>query len=989
MSDRGGDSRTVYSIPADVSFVDALAEGLMARSGGDPLKLMDFTVLLPTRRAVRSLREAFLRLSGGNPILLPRLMPLGDLDEDELSIAETDGQAGLAAGELPPAIGGLRRQLLLTRLVQSFEQNRSSPDQAAQLARELGRLLDQVQTERLSFDGLVNLVPEDYAEHWQITLTFLKILTEEWPKILAEHGALDGADRRNKLLESQTRLWTDNPPQSPIIAAGSTGSIPATADLLALVAALPDGCVVLPGLDRTLDGDDSALLEPTHPQYGMVQLLGQMALQPADVALWQAGETPPEPSRRSSLVQTFMRPAALTDAWRHMDKPNEQAIDGLELAHFTSPEEEALAIALMMRGTLETAGETAALITPDRELARRVAAELRRWDIEIDDSAGTPLGNSPAGAFLRLTAESAAARFSPLSLLAAGKHPTAAGGIEPVAFRGLVRRLEIAALRGPRPGAGLDGIRANLDGEEQDLADWLTHIEALAAPLTQLMAGTGAALIDLVAAHIRFAEALAATESTNGAERLWQGDDGEAAAAFMAELMESAPVMGDIDPGAYPALLDTLMGGQVVRPRYGRHPRLHIWGLLEARLQQADLVILGGLNEGTWPPEVHTDPWMSRPMRQRFGLPLPERRIGLTAHDFAQAVCAPRVVMTRAQRVEGSPTVPARWLMRLTQLLAGFDMTDALLPQAPWGTWQAELDKPLASVTISPPAPRPPVEVRPTRLSVTQVETWMRDPYAIYARHILRLRALDPLDAPPDASDYGILIHDTLHDFAAQFPVENGELPADAEAYLIELGQARFQSVIGYPSVWAFWWPRFLRIAEWFIQGERGLRTDITSIASEVGGRIEFEEGGRPFTLSAIADRIDVRRDGSLGIIDYKTGAPPSKREVGAGFAPQLPLEAVIAEAGGFDGVPAAPVSALNYWRLQGGVPAGDISSAGDQPDELAAEALDGLKALVRAFAQEDTPYEARPRPDAAPKYSDYEHLARVKEWALAGGDGT
>ena len=642
---------------------------------------------------------------------------------------------------------------------------------------------------------------------------------------------------------------------------------------------------------------------------------------------------------------------------------------------------------MKLRNALETTGKTAALVTPDRRLARRVATELGRWGIEIDDSAGLPLAQTAPGSFLRLTAELVAYQFLPLDFLAVGKHPLAAGGVVPVAFRQLVRDLEVAVLRGPRPAAGIEGLLDLVPENRQDLQDMLETMKAMSAEFCQAMAKPQVSLQELLKTHVAFIEALAGSDDQSGLERVWVGDAGEAAGGFIAELMEVGDVLGDINGASYPALLDVLMTGRAVRPSFGSHPRLAIWGLLEARLQHADLVILGGLNEGTWPPDVGSDPWMSRPMRKDFGLPSPERRIGLTAHDFQQAFCAPEVVITRSSRVDGTPTVPSRWLMRLEKLLIGLGgaASDLLLVESPWLYWQSLLDRPDGPPKpIEPPAPRPPVEARPRQLSVTQIETWMRDPYAVYARHILRLRALPPLDSAPDAANYGTLIHDSLDEFTRVYP---DFLPGDALDKLIEIGAKQFESILKHPSVWAFWWPRFLRIASWFVDLEAERRQEIIAIHSEVLGELVVEGRAGPFKLIAKADRIDELKEGGLRIIDYKTGAPPSKKEVAAGFAPQLPLEAVIAEEGGFTGVAAKPVNHLDYWRLRGSNPAGEVSSAGGSPSDLAAEAKEGLEALVRLFDDVATPYEARPRPDAAPKYSDYEHLARVKEWSSSEGE--
>ena len=988
MADKGSPLQ-VYTIPAELPFVDALAAGLSDRAASGPFDLADFTVLLPTRRAVRSLREAFLRLSDGQPLLLPRMMPLGDLDEEELAIAgwqELPKQfEGEGISDLPEAISSLHRHLMLTKRIQVLEGDRMNIDQAARLASELGRLLDQVQTEQLDFAKLQSLVPEEYALHWQVTLKFLEILTEYWPDILADKGLVDPAVRRNAVMQAQLAHWQNQPPQKPIIAAGSTGSIPATAELLTLIARLPEGVVVLPGLDQNIN-PVSLEAQESHPQHGMFRLLAKMALSPEDIQTWQSGDIDGASPERRELVFNVMRPVGNFNEWRELDPQPKAALEGIEYIKCPGPDEEAGVIALKLREALETEGKTAALVTPDRRIARRVASELRRWDIEIDDSAGLPLAQTPPGSFLRLTAELVAHHYLPLNLLAIGKHPLATGGMAPAPFRQLIRDIEVSVLRGPRPASGLAALIDLVPEEQANMKELLETIGLMATDFTAAMAGSKIILGELLKTHIAFMEALATSDEQSGRTRLWSGDDGEATAGFVAELMEVSNVLGEIKPVSYPALLDVLMTGRTVRPNFGSHPRLMILGLLEARLQHADLIVLGGLNEGTWPPDVSSDPWMSRPMRKDFGLPSPERRIGQTAHDYQQAFCAPEVVMTRASRVDGIPTVPSRWLMRLEKLLLGSDSStaDTLFFPGPWLHWQAQLDRPNEVSPINPPAPKPPIEVRPRQLSVTQIETWMRDPYAIYARHILKLRALDPLDAAPDAAVYGTLIHNTLDDFSARFPKE---LPVDALDQLIQIGSSHFKPMLKHPGVWAFWWPRFLRIADWFVELEAERRQEVAEIHSEAVGEFKFDSPAGDFKLTAKADRIDELNSGTLRIIDYKTGAPPKKTEVAAGYAPQLPLEAVIAEAGGFAEIAAKPVSELDYWRLRGSNPAGEISSAGDEPLQLAADAKAGLEALIRLFDDVETAYESRPRPDAAPKYSDFEHLARIKEWSSLEGD--
>ncbi len=974
--------RAVFTIAPHLPFLDCLAEGIAVHAGDDPLALAGITVLLPTRRACRSLREAFLRRSGGQPLLLPRLMPLNDLDEEDALLSGIAG--GGAAARLPPPIAPLKRQLLLARLIASMP-GQSHPAQAVALAAELARLLDQVQTERLSFDGLKDLAPAEYAEHWQITLEFLKLLTDAWPAILAEEGALDPAHHRNLLFAAQIEAWNLAPPSGvkggPVIAAGSTGSIPATADLLAAVADLPEGCVVLPGLDQTLDDQTWDRLDDTHPQTGLKQLLARLEVARDQVQPWPAAG--PAPTGRGRLVSECLRPAAATDRWRDLPRMSADAVAGLSRIDCPGPREEAEVIALVMRESLEIEGRTCALVTPDRQLAERVASELARWDIDIDDSAGKPLAQTPPGAFLRLLAAAVADNFAPVPALALCKHPLACAGFDPVVFRSLTRAAEIELFRGPRPAPGLEalGALAALSPRRAELEQWTGALQRCCADFARVMAQPEAPLSVLLEAHMAAAEALADTAELPGALRLWAGDAGETAAAFAAELAESADVLQSLAPGTYPAVFEALLQGPQVRPRYGRHPRLSILGPLEARLQRFDVTILGGLNEGTWPAGAAADPWMSRPMRQAFGLPSHERRIGLAAHDIAQAFTAPRVVLTRAVKVDGTPTVPSRWLRRLEQVVAAAGLAaDFAREQLPWLAWARALNEAAPLPPVGPPEPKPPVAVRPRRLSVTEIEKWMRDPYSIYAKHILKLRPLDELDQDVSAADYGQVIHKALQTFIARHPA--GALPGNAYEELCALGRGLFASAALRPSVMAFWWPRFERIAAWVLKEEEVRRHVLRQSYVESDGALTFSTGGGPFTLIARADRIDLYTDGTLGILDYKTGAPPSNTEVLSGYAPQLPLEAVIAAAGGFKDIPAKNVSDLAFWHLHGRDAGGRIAAVKGDMAEITATARDGLLGLIRAFDNPETGYAARPNPDMAPVYSDYLHLARVKEWA-------
>lgn len=969
----------VFTIPPHLAFLDALVAGLLAGTGADPLSLSRMTILLPTRRAGRALREAFLRASAGRAMLLPRMRILGDLDGEACDFE---------GAELPPPVPPLRRQLLLARLVLEWGRRREEapllPGQAAMLAAELARFLDEAQGQGCDLATLEAVAPADYAEHWQLVLRFLSILTEFWPAVLAEEGALDPVPHRDAALETLLAAWQAKPPAHPVLAAGFTGGQPAVLHLLAALAKLPNTAIVLPGLDPMANPADWAEIaaDPTHAHHEMAGLLDRLGLGPADIRPWPVPGAAMKPPR-TSLVAEALRPAATTEKWRHLAGIGPDALAGLSRIDCPGPQEEAGVIALLMRECLETPGKTAALVTPDRDLARRVAAALRRWGVAIDDSAGAALNHTPPGMFLRLVLDAAASGFAPVPLLALLKHPLAGLGRAPETLRAEARAFERRILRGPRPAPGLAGLRAAAPD-----SGLVASLDLAFAPLTAALAAPQAGLSEIAEAHFQTAEILAGTGDESGAGRLWNGDAGEAGARFAAGLIQAAAGFPLIAGTDYPALFEALLAQEVVRPAYGGHPRLFIWGLLEARLQHADRLILGSLNEGTWPAAAEGDPWLSRPMRHRLGLLSPERQTGIAAHDFFQALGAPEVVLTRAARAGGAPTLPSRWLLRLDTALAaaGLDGNRLLAREAPL-LWQAALDAPSRRRPHPAPAPRPPVSARPRRLSVTEIETWMRDPYAIYARRILNLTRLDPIDADPGAADRGQFIHAALDRFVTDFP---GALPADAVAQLLRIGADCFGEALSRPGIWAFWWPRFVRIAGWFVEMETGRRPLLAESLTERCGRLEIEGPSGPFTVTGRADRIDRRRDGGLVLIDYKTGGMPSGKEIEAGYAPQLSLEAAMLAAGGFENFAAgSKTAALLYWQLSGGDPAGKerIVAEDEAAAALARDALLRLHDLVAAFDRPDTPYRAIPRPERAPRYSDYTHLARIKEWSVAGGD--
>lgn len=994
----------VFTIPASVPFAETLARGLISRvgAGRDPLALANITLYLPTRRAARTMNDVFARVLGG-AALLPSVRPLGDVEEEDFLF-----DAGAEALSLPPAISPIRRVLLLATLIQRWD-GRRRPNgnltyaQAVAMSRGLAAFQDEAETQEVDLNDLGKLAPKPLAHHWADVKRFLELIRDEWPGVLAGERKMNPAARRNLALSSLAKRLTANPPPGLVVGAGSTGSIPATALLLKAIAALPDGFVVLPGLDKELDEGAWGALDAGHPQYGLKQLLGRMGLSRGDVVEFDSSSPL---KARERLLREVLRPAPTTDAWRAIAERGSgeiaKGLEGLSVVEAADPGEEAAAIALMLRHALSRQGNgredwnTAALITPDRNLARRVASEMRRWNIDVDDSAGQPLANTPPGTFLCLLAEAAAEAFAPVPLLSLLKHPLAAGGQAPAEFRRRVRQLDRLCLRGPRPDPGLAGvakaIQAALEKAQAlerkydieavaTLAYWFKPIAEILQPLEDAFSTRHAALDALLRAHMETAAQLSATDSASGETRLWRGQEGEIAAQFIADLEEAAADLPEMEVSSYPVLFRGLAQERAVRPAYGKHPRLSILGPLEARLQSFDLVVLGGLNEGAWPRAAETDPWLSRPMRAQLGLEPPERRIGLSAHDFSILASAPKVLLTRALKSDGAPAVASRWLQRLQQLTKGLGLEEGLACVTPYAALAGIRDEPEAPLPRTErPRPRPPVAARPRRLSVTEIETWLRDPYAIYAKHVLGLQPLDDLDAEIGPLERGSAIHNALERFLREMP----DMPDGAEKELILIADEIFAAARLPLAALVLWRPRLIHAAHWFVMEERIRRAHVAASHLEIKGERAFAAPAGDFVLRARADRIDLLNDGSAAILDYKTGSLPTVKQVRTLLTPQLPLEGAILNGGGFREASGISTSELTYIRFGGGAEPGEIRNIPDAAG-LIREAEAKLRARIAEFDNEDTPYLPRLIPFRADRPGDYDHLSRVREWAISG----
>lgn len=959
----------LFGLPPGVDFPAALIAGLTHRMGDAPPEaLARVEILVNTRRMQRRLRALF---DAGPARLLPRVRVVSDIGRDT-------PMAGI-----PPSVSPLRRRLELSQLVAELiaAQPDLAPDAATfDLADSLAALMDEMQGEGVDFAAIDTLDVASHSAHWERSLTFIRIVQA----YLAASGtaAPDPEARQRMVVQAQIAQWNALPPQHPIIIAGTTGSRGTTALLMDAVARLPQGAVVLPGYDFDMPGpvwerlkDDPP--QEDHPQYRFAQLLARHDVAQDDIGPW-APDPAPAPAR-NAVISLSLRPAPVTSQWLRDGqdlRALDQAMAGVSLVEAPSERHEATAIALMLRDALD-AGRTAALITPDRMLTRRVTAMLDRWGIEPDDSAGRPLSLSAPGRFLRHVADLGTGQITSEALLVLLKHPLTATGSARGDHLRWTRELELWIRRHGAP-FPTEQTLVSWRGKEPEIGqqgwcDWVrdTLLNATGGTLT-----LSRHLSDLLARADRIAAG-----PDGGAHDLWGEAPGRQARQTMDELVREGDAGGTLDSAEFANLLRSILQRQDVRDPIRPHPQVMIWGTLEARVQGADLVILGGLNEGSWPSLPAPDPWLNRAMRQNAGLLLPERQVGLSAHDYQQAVAAPQAVLTRAVRSSDVEPVPSRWLNRLTNLLAGLPEqggTAALEQMRARGQiWidRAEVLERAEPVTpAARPAPRPPVEDRPDRLSVTAIQRLIRDPYAIYARYILRLPVVGPLRPQADALVRGDVLHQVFDAFVQ--PESPGP---DAKADLLNTADTILSREVPWPVARRLWQARLAGVADWFLDLEAQRRREVTFVASECEGAITLGEVG--FTLHGIADRIDRTRDGRLVIVDYKTGAPPSAG-VMESFDKQLLLEAVMAEAGGFAGVPAAPVDHVAYIGL-GASPKFAPYTVEDSDGRHFATATvrAGLIRLIAQYQRRTRGYTARRAKQKVRFEGDYDHLARFGEW--------
>lgn len=993
----------VFTIAPGSGFLQVLAQeilkGFPVLRNQDRPPLLQWTILLPTRRAVRELTNILVELSGSSALVMPRIKPIGDLDEDRL--AGDDEQ-----GDLPKAISRTGELFTLLALLDEWakanpqialaQEIRNSHVQSLGLATSLLKLFVQVETEETNFDKIEEAYDADLSEHRNAILSLIGLLKVALPQRLEIDRLMSPTERRNRLIRLEARRISDGVVRGPIIAAGSTGTIPATRALLKAISLHPHGAVILPGLDHAMGSDAWMAITPEHPQFSLKTLIGDLGLEREEVQTLASG-----PVTRNWLASELMRPSTTAEQW-HQELKNKKdimtdAVQNLHLVEAPDRHREARSIALILRQALETPGQNAVLITPDRDLAKRVKAEMLRWNIVIDDSAGEPLVQFGLASLTARLLDCVADNCTPASLLSLLSHSNCNLGLDRDLFLSRLHHLEIAVLRGYGSANGLEGLQSAFerallarrkkqrshalvaalrDEDWQAMQSFIYLIVAALKPLSQAQKSYFNTHLNLVTTCI---EMLAPDADQALPENM-------AFVSIMVEL-QSESYRHPVDSfAAASVLVMHILRGESYRKTRDSHPRLAIYGVLEARLIPADVVILGALNEGKWPAQADPGPWLNRSMRTIFGMQQPEREIGVSAHDFTQGFGHAKVYLTWSRRIEGAPQIASRWILRLQTVIKVAGLDHAVCMDKTWGQLAAALDEPQTITPHSKPHPMPPVVARPNRFSVSTVEKLIRDPYAVYASKILCLEPLIALSQDADARLRGTLFHEAINLWNQQ---QAELLSDDPLKLLLESGRSVFAPLMSDPEIAAFWWPRFVRMAKWLASEEVELRHDITHVHSEIDGRAEFKLDAVEHVLTARADRMDILQNGRVRIIDYKSGSTPTNKQVNSGMSPQLPLEAAILNQGKFAELAGLHSDALVYLSISGKEDEGKIlfvkALDGISITELGLKHFASLKKLIGDYRNAQQAYFPRAKMFSENEKSDFDHLSRFAEWILAG----
>ncbi len=963
----------VYNIPPGSQFLENIAHGIFAKYGHNPLLMSDIRIFLPNHRSCQKLRSYFSNQASDKAIILPKIHTIGDIGEENFILKSQNNLT-------TPIQSFSKQYVMLANIIITWHKERGEKihyNQAINLAIELSKFASEVERQQISWQTLQQITPEDLAEHRQEIIDFMEIIFSLWPKELQKHKLADINTYKNDAILNLSQYWQENPIQTPVFIAGSTGSIKATASLIKTIASLPHGYVILPGLDKNVDANYWHNIQETHPQYNLKKLIEYINIQRDDIKIW------PYINRvinRDVITAEITRPANTNINWHNIQIPQNE-YDNIFILNTNNIPEEANTIAIILRETIEQPNHTAVLITNNKVLARYVENILKKWDIIVDNSHGNNLSSSSVCIFLRLIISLAENPSSLTSFLACVKHPFSCFGENKITITNILNNIEIKYLRGVKIIHDLSDI-LNLITNDTISLNLSEKIVNILTSFTKLFKEKNVSFKHLLQEHIKLAEAMASTNTASGNTILWQNESGKQSLEFIKELMESADEIGVITPKQYLNIFDTLISGKIYHEKKNNTSRIIILSPIEARMLSFDTVILGDLNDGSWPQIPDTGPWMNRIMRKNFHLPSPDVQIGQSAHDFIQHLNSKRVIITRSKKSGKSNTKPSRWLQRMETVYRAANISEERSNNIPYLYWARQLNSPTLITSIPPARPNPPLATRPHEISISMVEELIRNPYAFYAKQILKLKKLEELEAQAGPKEFGILIHNIIQQFTLNYKLID---KANYASFLEDTFKNFIKSSNIQKAIENAWWPKFKIYAN--ILAEKASTWQGVEIYPEINGKMQTKlANGNIITLKCRADRIEIAQE-KIRIIDYKTSSeyPNIEEQALTGMLPQMPLQGLIAKSGGFCGIDGM-AEALIYWFIgtdRNGnllISERNVFNTISLEEGLAICEESYIKLLNTFFANQNA-FLSAPNPKMSPKYNDYEHLARNKEF--------
>lgn len=939
----------IYSIPFSAPFLETIADYLLSRQS--TFSLSQWTIFLPTHRAGQALSDILFRKEKEKTFVLPRILSLGDLDPEEIVLSSQEGTEKLSFPR--PIISAYRRKLLLASLISKFQytDHPISFDQALIWAESLLSFIDEMQTEGIDLKTLkdVSFTSGGHAEHLEKIQKFLTLLGENWDKILEDEYCIESIVWQRQLMKAQADFLEKQQKDAPLMIAGSMGTIDSTSHLIKVIAHLNNGVVILSGFQQDLSTE---ILSPHHPQFLLRRLLDKIEVSPLEVQKLDL-------NKKSSLFLEH-----IFDDQCKAEERVASCLENIQYVEASDEGEEARLVAIAIRKSLEEGKRKIVCISPNQKLLRRISTELRFWSLSVFREK-KPLIEEKTGSFLHLISLWFSEPFPAVSVASTFKHVFVSKKKETWL---LFEKYVLGRWGGTLSFDALDYFSGRRTGEidvqkEEEVKVFYQELKGFfqSFPHERSLGF----YLDKMEKILQWL-----LESDKKIEEIFLSEDPQTASEFQqlwADLRKSSSLMMEHPKQVSDIFFNLLSRHQAGNIRAENNDIILFMSPAEARFIEADFTILVGLNEGTWPAEVRVDPFFSSSMRHHIGLPSVENKIGQSAHDFLSFLCREGpILVTRSLKTGGSPSVPSRFLSHLTLFLnkhsVQFSSGENLKG------WMKSLTEVPRLKNLLPPAPIPPVSHRPKKLSITDIGVLLKDPYSIYAKHILKLVPLNGFASKDKARLFGLFAHHFLHrwhshpeDFMRDAWVEKAKFLF--ECYMGPIDQARL------------WWEKFLLLFDW-VKGKKKLKNSLT----EVKGEMILAQDASLFTIFGRADRIDWNENEAI-LIDYKTGAPPSLSDIKKGKAHQLALEALILLKNGFNGVPSqVALKELQYWGLL----SGEIVSIKEEDlPAVVSQTRENLENLIESFQREDMPYLSYPK--GVVKGGPYDHLSRVQEWSTIG----